>query len=266
MSPGEARFDVGEWEDDALILPLLQRDRRWSAYALCDLDPPYRQNARILGASDETGPAALVILYRLPGVTGLLPYGDPEGVRAILAAAYALPERIFFISDAAHMPVLEAAYDVESREPMSRMTVSSAELAPAPASPLPVERLSVDDKDAIAALYRIWGPTFFDPLMVQSGIYYGVRVEGLLVAVAGTHTMSLRHRVAAIGGVFNHPHKSGRGLATATTGAVAQSLAEAGIELIVLNVREDNAPAIAAYSRLGFRHHMSFTEGRAQRR
>jgi RimJ/RimL family protein N-acetyltransferase len=266
VSAGERRFDVGEWEDDALILPLLERDRRWSAYALCDLEPPYRQNACILGARDAGQPAALVLLYTLPGITGLLPFGDPDGVRAILSGTSDLPERIFYITQDHHLPVLQAAYVLESGETMSRMTVPAAELKSPPPSPLPVVRLSRDDEGAIADLYRHWGPTFFDPLMLQAGIYHGVWADGALVAVAGTHVMSTRHRVAAIGGVFTNPDYRGRGLATATTGAVAQVLAGAGIELMVLNVREDNAPAVAAYSRLGFRPWLRFTEGRASRR
>jgi predicted GNAT family acetyltransferase len=102
--------------------------------------------------------------------------------------------------------------------------------------------------------------------MIENGIYYGARDGARLVAVAGTHVISRHRRIGAIGGVLTHPDYRGRGLATATTGAVARALVDQGINLIILNVRADNAPAVAAYSRLGFRPWRRFTEGRASRR
>jgi predicted GNAT family acetyltransferase len=65
--------------------------------------------------------------------------------------------------------------------------------------------------------------------MLEHGIYYGAYVygayvAGTLVAAAGTHAISRHHRIAAIGNVCTHLTHRGRGLATATTGAVAQAL------------------------------------------
>lgn len=262
MSAGESGFEIGEWEDERLILPLLERDRRWSAYALCDLDPPYRNHTRFIGAGRAGAPAALVVLFALPNMAALLPFGDVHGLAAILAGRHDILDEFFYIGEDRHLPALTRLYTLESRERMSRMTVAASELLPPPPSPLPVKRLTPRDKSALDDLYRLWGPASFD---LQVGIYYGVEVDGRLVAVAGTHCWSKGRGVAAIGGVFTHPEYRGRGLATATTGAVAATLAREGIELIVLNVRADNAPAVAAYTRLGFKPWLTFTEGRASR-
>jgi predicted GNAT family acetyltransferase len=64
--------------------------------------------------------------------------------------------------------------------------------------------------------------------MLEHGIYYGAYLAGTLVAVAGTHAVSRRHRVAAIGNVFTHPAWRGCGRATATTSAVARALIHDG--------------------------------------
>ena len=70
--------------------------------------------------------------------------------------------------------------------------------------------------------------------------------------------------VAAIGNVFTRPSARGRGLARATTTAVARELRASGIATIVLNVRRNNGPAIAVYRRLGFDVHGDFDEGLAR--
>jgi predicted GNAT family acetyltransferase len=75
--------------------------------------------------------------------------------------------------------------------------------------------------------------------MLEHGIYCGAYVAGTLVAVAGTHAIARRHRIAAIGNVFTHPTHRGRGLA-ATTGAVAQALVPDGAREVALNVAANN--------------------------
>jgi predicted GNAT family acetyltransferase len=62
---------------------------------------------------------------------------------------------------------------------------------------------------------------------------------------------------------LTRPTHRGRGLATATTGAVAQALVQDGACEVALNVAEDNPAAIAVYGRLGFAVHMSYWEGHA---
>jgi predicted GNAT family acetyltransferase len=99
--------------------------------------------------------------------------------------------------------------------------------------------------------------------MLEHGIYYGAYVAGTLVAVAGTHAISRRHRIATIGNVFTRPAARGRGLATATTGAVAQTLVQDGAREVALNVTQDNPAAIAIYRRLGCAVYISYWEGHA---
>lgn len=87
-----------------------------------------------------------------------------------------------------------------------------------------------------------------------------------LIAVAGTHLVSSTYGVAAVGNVFTHPDYRGRGYGAAATSAVVTELLAHGIRDIVLNVGEDNAPALHPYERLGFELHCRFTEGPASPR
>ena len=70
--------------------------------------------------------------------------------------------------------------------------------------------------------------------------------------VAGVHVHSPTWGVAALGNVATLTERRGEGLARAACAALCRLLLADGIETIALNVRADNAPALAAYSRLGF--------------
>jgi predicted GNAT family acetyltransferase len=54
-------------------------------------------------------------------------------------------------------------------------------------------------------------------------------------------------------------------MATTVTSAVTTAALEEHAD-VVLNVRQDNSPAIAVYERLGYRVHAPFIEGPAVRR
>ncbi|HEY8743136.1 MAG TPA: hypothetical protein VIU62_08565 [Chloroflexota bacterium] len=76
---------VVELRDDAEIVAVLERDRRWAAYALCDLEPRHRTSARYLGLRRANQAAALVLIYAPPSFTSLVPCGGSADLTALLA-------------------------------------------------------------------------------------------------------------------------------------------------------------------------------------
>ncbi len=254
---------IADLTDDGAIVPVLEAQRRWAAYALCDLEPPHWRYARYIDAVRDGRAEAVVLVYTPPGFTSLLPSGSEEGVQAILARAPDLPPKPFLVVRRLDLPAIEARYRVDEKWTMLRMAVSTSELRPAPVRDGTLRPLAADDLPAVQALYAVWPETVFTPFMFAHGIYHGAYVDDRLVAVAGTHAFSPRHGIGVIGNVFAHPDYRARGLGRAVTGAVAAVLVERGVRDIVLNVREDNRPAIAAYTRLGFGVHEPFWEGHA---
>lgn len=257
---------VVDIEDDALILSLLARDPSWTAYALADLDDPYRQHAHFRGAMQGETLAALLLIYMPPGLVALLPFGSTEGVTAILRESADLPEAAFVLCLADHLPAVEQHYTTAMVE-MLRMVLRASDFRPATAPAAPIERLTVDDIPRISTLFTTPSEGgFFDRSLVETGYYFGAVIGGKLVAMGGIHTVSPRFACGTIGNVYTHPDYRGRGLATAVTSAVVEALMSAGCNLIALNVRADNAPAIAAYRRLGFETYLHFLEGQARLR
>lgn len=259
-------WKVSDLGDEARIMEVLERDRGWGAYAICDLSPPNRQFARFAGAWNGGRLESVVLLFQAPNFRTVLPCGENAGIRAVMDQVEGLPSTISLSVLPDDLPAVTMRYGVKDVWTMLRMVMTADEVVPArvPAG-IEIQRLDPWFATVLADLYRSpWGAVFPPDTMLEEGVYFGALAGETLVAVAGTHAISERYRVACVGGVFTDPAYRGRGLAQATTGAVVRELAARGIELIALNVRADNQPAVAAYRRLGFREHCRFWEGEAR--
>jgi RimJ/RimL family protein N-acetyltransferase len=154
------------------------------------------------------------------------------------------------------VPALESTYRVDAGPTMVRMWVDQARFRPYPAT---VQRLLPAEIGDLNRLYQLGFASWLPPATLSEGVYYGMRVNGQLVAAAGTHVISRTARLAVVGNVMTHLDFRGRGFATAVTGAVTAELLRS-CEEVVLNVRADNPPAINAYRRLGYAEHLRFEE------
>ncbi len=114
-------------------------------------------------------------------------------------------------------------------------------------------RLAGTDLAEVNELYEESYPNnAFDPRMLVSGQYIGIRHQGRLVSIAGIHTYSATYRVAALGNITTHPEYRGRGYGKAVTARLCQLL-EGIVDFIGLHVKCDNMPALSLYKSLGFR-------------
>jgi methionine synthase I (cobalamin-dependent)/GNAT superfamily N-acetyltransferase len=114
------------------------------------------------------------------------------------------------------------------------------------------EDLSMSHLSEIISLFKKAYPrNYFEPRMLETKQYYGIRHSGELVSTAGVHVSSRRYRVAALGNVTTHPKYRGKGYGTTVTAQVCKSLL-CDIDHIGLNVKADNTSAIGCYEKLGF--------------
>jgi RimJ/RimL family protein N-acetyltransferase len=181
--------------------------------------------------------------------------GDNPGIAAVLSTIIK-PRTAYVAAKKEHLAALAGNYRVEAGPAMLRMWVDSAHFRPFPAD---VQRLLPVEIGELNRLYQLGFASWLPASAITDGLYYGVRVGGRLVSAAGTHVISRTAKLAVVGNVMTHADFRGRGYATAVTGAVTADLLKF-CDQVVLNVRADNPPALAAYRRLGYQVSMTFEE------
>ncbi len=248
--------------DRDAIAAFLRTDRLYAAYAIGDLDGPQRHRATWGIAYDANGrPIALAEHHE-----GLVPQplflmGDPDGVRSLLETVIK-PRDAYFQAAKEHEAAMRAVYDLEAPTEMLRMVVDRDTFVPFAG---PAERLVPADIDDLNRLYQLGFRTGFPMSVLSEGIYHGVRVRGRLVSAAGTHVINPREGMGVVGNVMTHADFRGHDFAKMVTSAVTAELLRR-LPDVALNVHADNDPAIAAYTRLGYRVHGRIVERLGRRR
>lgn len=244
------------------IAAFLRTDRLLAAYALGDLDSPNRRRVAWGMAYDDLGTPTAIAMHH----EGLVPQplflmGERDGCRAILDSVIK-PRDAYLMATADLDPAVAPLYDLEPAVAMLRMVVDRLTFTPFAG---PAQRLVGSDIDDLNRLYQLGFRAGFPPSVIDEGVYYGVRVRGRLISAAGTHAINEREGIAVVGNVLTHVDYRGHDFAKMVTSAVTADLL-ARVRDVALNVHADNAPAVAAYARLGYRTHTQLTERLIRRR
>lgn len=247
--------------DRELLRAFLERDRLYAAYAICDLDAREFARTRWGVALDGERPVAVTLEYSGLSPQPLFVMGEAEGVGALLRELVR-PRAAYLACLPPHLEAVRQAYRLDPGPPMVRMWVDRAAFRPFPGA---TARLLPAEIGDLNRLYDLGFTSWLPAAAIAQGVYYGIRSGGRLVAAAGTHVISPEARLAAVGNVLTQRDFRGRGFAKMTTSAVTQELLRT-CDQVILNVRADNPPALAAYRTLGYREHCRFEERLAHRR
>lgn len=272
-----AGYEISQLTDQAAIRSFLKQDSNYAAYALGDLDLPYAEHASWFVARQTGLIRALALNYVALDPPALFLMGGASGIKALLARGVG-PARIYYTAKPEQATVLAEFYELHEVHHMYRMRVTRDSFRPAPSDLAPsgtIIKLDPSHVKDIQALQhraasvdkRAIHDIAFAPNMVNDGYYHGIfDQDNCLVSVAGTHIVARQSKIAAVGNVVTSPRHRGQGLATQVSAAVTDGLLLEGYSLIVLNVKQDNLPAIATYKRLGYEIVSEFIEGLAERR
>ena len=109
--------------------------------------------------------------------------------------------------------------------------------------------MSAKDADAMVSLTTLAFPGFFRARTCEMGSYYGIRVDGELVAMGGERLCM--PGIREISAVVTRPGHTGKGYAHRLMTRLLREHASAGVKSF-LHVNVLNSRAIALYERMGF--------------
>jgi ribosomal protein S18 acetylase RimI-like enzyme len=243
--------------DKAQIEAFLRQDVAMNLYALGDLEDRFFRYTIWYAQPDDHGEIkhlALVYLGLHPPI--LLSFDhDLAGQKAFLAnLSQFLPDRLYTLLSVGAVKGLSDHFEARPYGLHYRMMLTQPEM---PRKVTAIEAMLLNDEHLPAITNLYYGghkETWFDPWLLETQQYFGIWCPNQphqLASIAGVHCFSPEYGVAAIGNVTTHPDYRGRGLAQKTTARLCQSLA-GHVQHIGLNVKADNAAALAVYDKLGF--------------
>jgi ribosomal protein S18 acetylase RimI-like enzyme len=248
--------------DRKFIETLVRQDDVWlHLYELGDLEEPFWSHTTWYGLQQK-GPGPVLLLYSglsQPTLLGLT-RRYPDLLRDLLRAAIPLLPCRFY----AHLsPGLSGEfgdpYTIKSKGRFYKMGLRDRSRL----NEFETGEVIALGTDRAAELERLYDLSYddhaFEPSMLETGFFYGIRRDGRLVCAAGVHVHSPAQQVAALGGVATHPDYRNRGLARTACARLCLDLLKT-VDHIGLNVNADNAAAVACYRGLGFEQEAVYQE------
>lgn len=240
--------------DKAQLAEFLATDTLLHIYELGDLDPFFWPHTRWFGQRDASSRvAAIALIYSGMEPPTLLAFerrNIAAGETLVAGLSPHLPSRFY-----AHLsPNLTGRVGEHwrraSHDRFLKMALTDRTLLEA--VPIAGQRIGPENLAEVVAFYSHSYPgNWFDPRMLETGCYVGIRRDGKLVCAAGVHVYSSNYRVAALGNIATDPALRGQGLAQRATAQLCRALLTT-VDTIELNVKADNTAAIACYRKLGF--------------
>ncbi len=249
------------------ITKLLEKDPYLHIYGLGDLDDFFWSYTTWYGVRSGDELKAVVLVYAGPHLPTLLGLSKEYDVMAQLLGSvqHLLPCRFY-----AHLsPGLEEVFNIthstESGKEHYKMALLDGGSAAA-VDTSEVVRLDLSDLPALQSLYKENYPdNWFDPRMLETNQYFGIKDGGRLLSAAGIHVFSPRYKVAALGNITTRTELRNKGYGTRVSAALCQSLLARGMR-IGLNVQADNDAAISCYQKIGFKIAARYGEFTIERR
>ena len=222
-------------------------------YSIGDLDDFFWRNTLWYAVKKNDEIQDIALLYTGPSLTTLQALSEQvKTMQELLRLIFhELPNRFHAHLSPGVEEIFKEQFEIESCEKHFKMTLNN-NLFPNHVDCSRVTRLTENDLDPMLQLYEEAYPSnWFDPRMLQTRQYFGIKIKNKLVSAAGIHVYSKKYRVAALGNIVTHPNYRGQGFAKSVTARLCRSLSE-NVDHIGLNVKADNTIAITLYEKLGF--------------
>jgi ribosomal protein S18 acetylase RimI-like enzyme len=255
------------FHDKKEIEGFLRKDVYLHIYSIGDLDDFFWPYTTWYGSKSNGHIDAVALVYVGLPLPTLLALSNEHDVMAelLISIQHFLPFRFYAHLNPGLESVLGTTHDLDSHGEHYKMALLDESLV-SRHDCSGVVRLDMRELTAIQTLYKESYPeNWFDPRMLETGQYFGIKEENRLVSIAGIHVYSPEYKVAALGNIATLPTHRNKGYGSQVTAKLCQSLSKEGIR-IGLNVKADNSAAISSYKRLGFEIVASYGEFMVQRK
>jgi len=239
--------------DETAIESFLRKNTELHIYAIGDLDDFFWPYTTWYALPVDNGFEAIALLYTGQDLPTLLALSEQPGAMTGLVESimHLLPQRFYAHLSAGLERLFQETHSLDPHGTHHKMALRQRRRVDDLRCD-DVVRLGNSDLDDLYRLYRDSYPgNWFEPRMLQTNQYFGLRRRGQLVSAAGVHVYSETYRVAALGNIATHPSHRHRGYGRLVTARLCQSLLEK-VEHIGLNVKVDNKAAISCYQEMGF--------------
>ena len=171
-----------------------------------------------------------------------MPKMSAENFAALGALMAPQDVAVLFTPDAVQPPAEFKTMLAETGEQMTGTPVET------PAYGIEIVSLGVDDVPAMIELTSLTKPGPFSTRTHELGTFFGIRVDGQLVAMAGERMKPAQY--TEMTAVCVHPSNRGRGYGQILLSAISRQIVSRG-EIPFLHVFSSNHSAIALYRRQG---------------
>lgn len=232
------------------------------AYHIGDLDDFYfphcqwavsyhHERARI----EET-----ILTYSGGDVPSVLAFGLTDNFNKLLDDLIdLLPDKFYSHFFENSRDVFLKRYKEEQLGTFSKMKLEKFMLA-SDNSGFDIVRLDESHTESLKNFYKSSYPeNYFTSRMIESKMYFGALDKNEIISVSGVHVYSEEYKIAVLGNIATAESHRGKGIATAVTSHLLKELKDK-VNLICLNVKSDNQPAIKCYENIGFKKQLEYQE------
>lgn len=247
--------------DKLNIEEVLRRNTFLHIYGIGDLDDFFWPYTTWYASEDNEGIGEIALLYAGPGTPTLLGLSEnPHKMSKLLVSLTdSLPPSLYAHLSPGVDEELRPTHDLDSHgEHLKMGLVNPSALATCDYSD--TCRLGPENLDEVIAFFdQAYPDNWFNPRMLETNQYFGIREKGKLVSVGGIHVYSRDYKVAALGNIAVSPFHRRQGYARRTVARLCRSLLK-HVDHIGLNVKADNTTAVSCYKKLGFETVASYYE------
>ena len=236
-------------------------------YGIGDLDEFFWPYTTWYATDSDTGIREIALLYTGQFLPTLLALSDkPDCMHDLVGSIlHLLPHRFYAHLTPGVESILKKNHHLDSHGEHLKMALVHRSAIDT-CNCLDTYALGCSDLNEIVEFYkRCYPGNWFDPRMLETKQYFGIKKDNSLISVAGIHVYSPEYKVAALGNIATAPEHRNNGYASLATARTCQSLLSI-VSDIGLNVKADNDAAISCYKKLGFEIIASYGEYMVERK